>query len=171
MQGLETQRLELRLPVSADAAPLMDIHLDPLAKPHVTMLGAPSGLLAAWRNIALMVGHWQLRGYGQWTVIEKSTGEVIGRVGLWHPDGWTEIELGWIIKPSRWGNGLATEACAGALAWTWENVQTDHIVSLIHPANSAAIRVAEKIGARFEREEVLEGKQMHVYGVHRPIRA
>ena len=51
MKGLETARLELRLPVSADAAPLMDIHLDPLARPHVTLLGAPSGLLAAWRNM------------------------------------------------------------------------------------------------------------------------
>ena len=38
--------------------------------------------------------------------------QVIGRVGPWHPEGWPGIELGWIIRRSRWGHGFATEAVA-----------------------------------------------------------
>ena len=105
----------------------------------------------------MMLGHWQLRGYGQWTVIEKRTGEMIERVGLWHPEGWLGIDLGWIIRRSRWNNGFATDAARAALDWAWDHVATDHIISLIQPGNAPSIRVAEKIGERFERNDSMNG--------------
>jgi RimJ/RimL family protein N-acetyltransferase len=67
----------------------------------------------------MFVGHWHLRGYVQWTIVERTTGDVIGRVGLWYPEGWPDIDLGWIIRRSRWGHGFATEATRAALAWAW----------------------------------------------------
>ena len=36
----------------------------------------------AWRQMASMVGHWQLRGYGQWVVEEKATGRFADRLGF-----------------------------------------------------------------------------------------
>jgi RimJ/RimL family protein N-acetyltransferase len=108
-----------------------------------------------------------LRGYGQWTVVEKVSGQVIGRVGLWNPEGWPGIELGWIIRRSRWGHGFATEAAKAALQWTWDKVDTDHIISIIQPDRVRSIRVAEKIGERFERADFLNGANVHVYGVRR----
>jgi RimJ/RimL family protein N-acetyltransferase len=158
----------LRLPESADAQPLMEIHQDPEVIKFVTLTAPPGGITVAWRNVAMMIGHWQLRGYGQWTVVEKLTGEIVGRVGLFNPEGWLGIELTWVIRRSRWGCGFATESARAALTWTWKAVDADRIVSVIRPDNLRSIRVAEKIGERFERAEVMNGETMHVYAVHRP---
>lgn len=164
---IETPRLVLRLPSAEDAEPLMEIHHDPLAIKYVVFGTAPGGITAAWRNVAVMLGHWHLRGYGQWTVIEKTNNEVIGRVGLWHPEGWPGIDLGWIIRRSRWNQGFATEAARAALDWTWERVGTDHIISVIQPDNLASIRVAEKIGERLERRDSMNGAEVLIYGIRR----
>jgi RimJ/RimL family protein N-acetyltransferase len=167
MVTVETQRLVLRPPEATDAHPLMAIHQDPDVAKYV-LIGNPSaGITAAWRSVAAMVGHWHLRGYGQWTVVEKADRQVVGRVGLWNPEGWPGVELGWVIRRSRWGEGLATEAASAALQWTWDHTSTDHVISLIQPGNGRSIRVAEKLGERLERTEVVSGAELQVYGVHR----
>ena len=171
MDIIDTSRLRLRLPETSDAEPMIEIHLDPEAIKNVLLTGGPSPpgeLRVAWQNIAMMIGHWHLRGYGQWVVVEKASGEVIGRVGLWNPEGWPGIELGWIIRRSRWGHGFATEAARAALEWAWDNIHTDHIISIIQPDSLPSIRVAEKIGERFERADSLNGASVHIYGVRRP---
>ncbi len=42
----------------------------------------------AWRNMALVLGHWQLRGFGLWAVEDRASGLLAGRVGCWRPEGW-----------------------------------------------------------------------------------
>jgi RimJ/RimL family protein N-acetyltransferase len=167
MMTVETSRLRLRPLQASDAEPFMEIHQDPEVIKYVLLGAAPGGITVAWRNIAMMIGHWHLRGYGPWAVSEKSSGQVIGRVGLWNPEGWPGIELGWIIRRSHWDHGFATEASRAALEWAWENVDTDHIISVIQPDNVRSIRVAEKIGERFERADVLNEVNVHIYGVLR----
>jgi RimJ/RimL family protein N-acetyltransferase len=167
MMTVETSRLRLRPLQASDAEPFMEIHQDPEVIKYVLLGAAPGGITVAWRNIAMMIGHWHLRGYGPWAVSEKSSGQVIGRVGLWNPEGWPGIELGWIIRRSHWDHGFATEASRAALEWAWENVDTDHIISVIQPGNVRSIRVAEKIGERFERADVLNEVNVHIYGVLR----
>jgi len=157
----------MRPPQESDASPMLEIHQDPHAIVRVTLTAPPTDLQGAWRNIAMMVGHWYLRGYGQWTVLEKRTGEVIGRVGLWNPAGSPGVELGWIIRHACWGRGYATEAARAALSWTWLHTEIDHVISVIEPDNVRAIRVAEKIGQRFEGATVSSNKLVHVYGIHR----
>lgn len=165
---VETERLVLRLPEEGDARPLLEIHQDPDV---VRLLQIPvqiGEITMAWRNVAMMRGHWHFRGFGQWTVVEKTTRDVVGRVGLWHPEGWPGIELGWLIRRDRWGNGLATEAASAALEWGWRHVATDHIISLIQPENAPSMRVAEKIGERFEESVAFGGATFQRYGIRRP---
>lgn len=64
----------------------------------------------SWRNMAMMLGHWQLRGYGMWAVEERQSGKMLGRVGCWQPEGWIGLEIGWTIRRAFWGQGFATEA-------------------------------------------------------------
>ena len=45
--------------------------------------GKPLSRADAWRQMALSLGHWHLRGYGMWGVEEKQSGTVIGRIGFW----------------------------------------------------------------------------------------
>jgi RimJ/RimL family protein N-acetyltransferase len=165
---VETPRLTLRLPQMLDAGPMLEIHQDPAVVKYLLLANAQGGLTAAWRSVAMMVGHWHLRGYGQWTVVDRANGGVVGRVGLWYPEGWPGVELGWIIRRERWGEGLATEAAAAALDWAWDQVDTDHIISIIQPDNLRSIRVAEKIGESFERTELVTGVPSSVYGIYRP---
>jgi RimJ/RimL family protein N-acetyltransferase len=164
---VEAPRLLLRLPEASDAQPLLEIHEHPDVVKYVLSGASPGGITGAWRSIATMLGHWELRGYGQWTVVEKASGEIVGRVGLWNPEGWPGIELGWITRRSRWGEGFATEAARAALDWSWANVDTDHIISIIQADNLASIRVAQKIGESLERIDNHSGAEVHVFGVHR----
>ena len=171
MTKIDTERLILRLPEAADTRPLREIHQDPAVMKHTIILTThPSDDTLAWRNIAFMVGHWQMRGYGHFTVVERATGAVIGRAGLYYPEGWLGVELGWIIRPARWGNGFATEAARAVLRWTWANTTVDHVISLIEPTNTQSIRIAHKLGEGLERSVEMDGKSFDVYGVERAKR-
>jgi RimJ/RimL family protein N-acetyltransferase len=168
MVTVDTPRLRLQLPSAADAQAFLDIHQDPEVLKYVVLGAASTGLTAAWRNIATIVGHWHMRGYGQWAVVERDSGLVVGRVGLWNPEGWPGIELGWVIHREHWGRGFATEAALAALAWAWTHVDVDEIISMIQPDNVRSLRVAAKLGQSFSRTEVLNGTTLHVYAIDRP---
>jgi RimJ/RimL family protein N-acetyltransferase len=62
-----------------------------------------------WRNMAFHAGTWCIRGYGLWALELKATNELIGRAGMWYPEGWPEPEAAWAIDPHHWGLGYATE--------------------------------------------------------------
>jgi RimJ/RimL family protein N-acetyltransferase len=171
---VETARLILRVPELADAEAFMDVFWDPevVERKQVTLLEPPGGLDLALKNTSDMRRQWETRGYGQWAVVEKATGEVIGCVGLYHPQRpWPGVDLGWVVHRSRWGHGLATEAATAALGWAWAHTQIDRILSLIAPHDRRSIRVATKLGARFERADVdpVNGEPAHVYAIIRPL--
>jgi RimJ/RimL family protein N-acetyltransferase len=121
----------------------------------------------AWRHLAMMVGHWRLRGYGNWAVEERATGELIGRIGLFNPEGWPGFELGWVLAKAHWKRGYATEGARRVLDHVFDDMGHDHVISLISPANVASIRVAERIGERLEGRVELFGHEALVYGIHR----
>jgi hypothetical protein len=54
--------------------------------------------------MALFIGHWQLRGYGWWAVEDRRTGDFLGRIGLYNPEGWPGIEIGWLLRRQAWGH-------------------------------------------------------------------
>jgi RimJ/RimL family protein N-acetyltransferase len=163
---LDTPRLTMRPPIERDVEPLHAIHADPDVVPYVHF-GSKQGITGAWISIATILGHWQLRGYGQWTVVEKATGEVIGRVGLWNPAGWPGIELGWVIKRSRWRHGFAKESTSAALEWTWAHVKTNRVISIIEKDNLPSLALASAIGFTFEEATMLYGEDVHVYSIAR----
>src|ERR1700686_1440993 len=49
------------------------------------------------RQRASFLGHWYFRGYGIWAVEEKSTGNLIGRIGFLRLIGWPACEWGWTL--------------------------------------------------------------------------
>jgi RimJ/RimL family protein N-acetyltransferase len=115
----------------------------------------------------MIVGHWQLRGYGIWAVEEKATGRLLGRIGLFKPEGWPGFELGWVLGRDAWGKGYATEGARRALDYAFTELRYDHVISLIHPENRASVRVAERIGEKLEGRTELFGHDALVYGLDR----
>ena len=175
MFSIETLRLLLRRPEASDAEPFMDILWDPevVEKKQVTLTEAPGDIELARRNTAALIDHWESRGYGLWTLVEKESGQIIGCVGLQYWKGWPGVELAWVIHRSRWNHGFATEAALAALEWAWARTDIDHIISLINEDDVRSMRVATKVGERFERIDVdpINGERIHVYGIRRPNRA
>jgi RimJ/RimL family protein N-acetyltransferase len=123
--------------------------------------------VAAWRHMAFLVGHWQLRGYGYYAVEEKATGDFIGRVGFTNQTGWPGFELGWTIAPEYQGRGFATEAARMLLRYAFEELNQAHVISLIHRDNTPSRKVAEKLGEQVEGEAVVLGMPVLIYGIDR----
>jgi RimJ/RimL family protein N-acetyltransferase len=168
---IETTRLLLRLPEAADAQALMEIYQDPevLEQGGVILTAPPGGIEVALRNVDRLLRHWKRYDYGQWSVVEKATEQVVGCVGFYHRDELSEVEVGWIIRRSHWGRGFATEAARAVIDWAWRTTTIDHIVSVIQPTDARSMRVAEKSGLRFEREGVerVNSENRSIFGIYR----
>ncbi len=121
----------------------------------------------AWRELAYLAGHWSLRGCGQWALEERSTGELVGRAGLYHPEGWPGLEVGWTLGRRYWGRGLATEAGAASIAWAFSELGAAQVISLIAPANLRSRRVAERLGETPRGTTLLRGHEVVVYAIDR----
>ena len=129
--------------------------------------GKPLDRVAAWRSLAWMLGHWQLRGYGQWAVEEQATGRLLGRIGLLNPEGWPGLEIGWVLARDAWGKGYATEGARRVLDYAFAEMGIDRLISLIYPDNAPSIRVAERLGERLQGRTVMFGSAILVYGIDR----
>src|SRR5687768_12862576 len=71
----------------------------------------------SWKHLAMITGHWHLRGFGMWGVFERASQKLVGRVGFHHPDGWPAFELGWTMGKASWGKGYAPEAALRCLEY------------------------------------------------------
>jgi len=123
--------------------------------------------MEAWRHMAVLVGHWQLLGYGHWAVEEKATGEFIGRIGFLNPEGWPGFELGWTLAHHAQSKGYATEGAQRALEYAFTEMDREHVISLIDPLNAASIRVAERLGEKVQGCTELFDIEVLIYGIDR----
>jgi len=121
----------------------------------------------AWRQMAMILGHWQLRGYGLFALEEKETGALVGRAGIFEPDGWPGFELGWMLRRQSWGKGYATEAARRVLRHAFTEMKRERVISLIREGNTPSIRVAERLGERLEGRAVIFGQEALVYRIDR----
>ena len=142
---LETERLQLRPPQPDDFEPWARMVADPVA---TRFLGGPQCRSAAWRNMCTFTGAWIIRGFSNFSIIEKATGRWIGRAGPWQPEGWPGTEVGWALDRSAWGKGYATEAAARCIDWAFENLGWIEVIHVINPANKASVSVALRLGSQ-----------------------
>jgi RimJ/RimL family protein N-acetyltransferase len=163
MLTLETERLILRQWREDDFEDYAAICADPEVMRYLG--GKPFTRLEAWRHMAFLIGHWQLRGYGHWAVEEKATGRVIGRLGFLNPEGWPGFEVGWTLARDAWGKGYASEGARHALSHAFTEMGRRRVISLIHPENRASIKVAERMGEKPEGETEILGIPVIIYGV------
>ncbi|HEY0178196.1 MAG TPA: GNAT family N-acetyltransferase [Dokdonella sp.] len=130
--------------------------------------GQPLDRMNAWRSMAMLLGHWALRGYGMWAVELKESGAFVGRVGLHNPEGWPDLELGWMLLPQQRRLGYATEAARTALEFAFSALRTQRVISLIRVENAASERVARRLGGRQGTTIDFLGGATLVYVYHAP---
>ncbi|MBL4616645.1 MAG: GNAT family N-acetyltransferase [Robiginitomaculum sp.] len=146
---IETERLILRPPREEDFPALCAMAQDEEAMRFIGGVAEPA---IAWRNFATLVGHWHIRGYGFFSVIEKSSGDCIGRVGPWNPHLWPEPEVGWLIIRSHWGQGFAKEAAIASIDWVFEHLKWRQVTHMIDPKNLGSAALAKSLGSKPLRE-------------------
>jgi RimJ/RimL family protein N-acetyltransferase len=169
---LETERLVLRhIDPTTDFEPWAACFGDPGV---MAGLGGGPGLnrAQAWRNMASCMGHQTIRGYGFYSVIEKSSGHWVGRVGHWNPEGWPEPEVGWTIYKPYWRKGFATEAARVCLDYAFNELGWPRAVHTIAKDNVASIRTAERLGSALLYEipniPAISDDPHYVYGQSNP---
>jgi RimJ/RimL family protein N-acetyltransferase len=163
---LETARLRLRAFGEADTDAYFRLLQDPDVTRYIGDRAVPSRE-DVWRAIAGSLGHWILRGHGQWAVEERDTGDLVGRAGIINPEGWPGPELGYLLGRAHWGRGYATEASGVAMNWGFEHHPFEELISLIDPENTASVAVATRLGETLQRETELRGHRVLVYAVAR----
>jgi RimJ/RimL family protein N-acetyltransferase len=160
---LETERLLLRPLAFEDADELVAMQRDPEL---IRFLG-PLSQQEARRRLEASAEEWRELGYGRAAAIERASGRFVGRVGLKRWPQFGETELGWALRRDAWGRGYATEAARAWLDWASANVDVPYITAMIEPANAHSLGVAERLGMTKLRDDVLFGRDVIVFAVHR----
>jgi len=142
---LRTARLLLRPPRLEDLGPWAEMMGDEQVARYI---GGVQPRAAVWRTLTCMAGAWALAGYAMFSVIERASGQWVGRLGPWSPEGWPGTEIGWTIARDRWGRGYATEGAIAAADWAFETLGWTEIVHAIAPGNHASQAVARKLGSK-----------------------
>lgn len=164
---LDTERLRLRPWREEDHLALHELMQDDDVVRFINDGRRPT-LAEAWRMVSGWVGHWALRGYGAWAAEERTSGQLVGRIGFINPVGWPGLELGYMLGKPFWGRGYATEGGRAALTWGFGERGFDRVISLIDPANTPSIAVATRLGETRAGEAELLGHQLRVYAIDRP---
>jgi RimJ/RimL family protein N-acetyltransferase len=163
---VETERLSLRPFREADVAALHQLLQDPDVVRYIGDRRVPT-LQETWRAVAGWLGHWAMRGYGQWAIEERGGGRFIGRAGIINPAEWPGPEVGYVLGREWWGHGYATEAAAAAMSWGFRQFAFDELISLIDPENQRSIAVATRLGESLRGETTLMGIPVLMYGISR----
>ncbi len=171
----ETERLILRHFIPNDMDRLAQIVSDP--KVMRFSLNGVKTRAEAEDFLDWMLYHYQKYGFGLYAVIYKKSGELIGYCGLllWTLDNRQELEIGYRLASSFWGKGLATEAAKAVRDYGWKLNKSfsrsfnfsDRLICIIQAENYRSIRVAQKLGMKYEKDTVFQGIKVRVYGTNR----
>lgn len=120
-------------------------------------------MFAAWEH------QQRERGFSWWPWRERAGGELVGMIGLNAADidGEPVVEVGWSVRPARWGEGFAVEAARASLGWGFERCGLEQIVSFTRVDNRRSQRVMEKLGMQYLRDFERRGLPHVLYRVRR----
>lgn len=163
MKVLETERLYLCEMSQNDFQDLADI----LQNPHVMYAyehDSSDDDVQSWLD--RQICRYEKYGFGLWTMILKSTGQMIGQAGLTiqHYNDTEVLEIGYHLKEEFWHMGYAQEAASGCKKYAFERLGADKVYSIIKFDNIASIKVAERIGMYKEDEFITQyynGNMLH----------
>jgi RimJ/RimL family protein N-acetyltransferase len=114
------------------------------------------------------IAHWQVHDFGVWHAFERSTDQLVGRIGprVTLIEGVMEVELAWIVHPDHWGQGYAAELAAAGRDLAFSRGLRS-IVAMTLPTNAQSLRVMEKLGMTYEADITNAGLPHVLYRLRR----
>ena len=107
-----------------------------------------------------LINHQTTHGFAPFALHMKSDDSFVGFTGLmcatFEASFTPAVEIGWRFAHAAWGQGLGSEAAEACLAYGFEVLQVDEIVSFTAEANWRSERVMQKIGMRRDPSEDFE---------------
>jgi RimJ/RimL family protein N-acetyltransferase len=104
--------------------------------------------------------HFNVHGFGLWAVEVVGQVDFVGFVGLvvttFQAHFTPCVEVGWRLAFEHWGRGYASEAARTALAFAFDVLRLDEVVSFTVPANNRSRRVMERLGMKRATDEDFE---------------
>jgi RimJ/RimL family protein N-acetyltransferase len=106
-------------------------------------------------------------GTGLWLVLDRSTGDPVGQVGLamQEVEGERLPEIGWLLHRPYWGQGFATEAGTAVRDAALNEWGHPLLISLIRPVNLNSQRVARRLGMIDRRRVMFHGFEHCVFEI------
>lgn len=144
---LETARLLLRAPRIED----FEVYATILMSERARYMDGPFSREDSWADFTGAVSNWLLRGHGPWTIVEKTSGTILGFVSVQMEVGDHEPELGYFLTEAAEGRGIAFEAARAARTHAIDTLALPALVSYIDPDNHASRRLAARLGAAEDR--------------------
>ncbi len=150
---LDTPRLRLRHPRAGDAEAVFAIFGDPAAMRYWSHEPL-ADLDAARAYLADIDAGFAKRSLFQWAITEPEEGELGGTVTLTTWDRTNRhAEVGFMLAPSRWGRGYASEAVGVVLGFAFGSMDLHRIEAELDPRGAASERLLQRLG--FQREGLL----------------
>ena len=157
---LETESCFLRESTMEDVEAFYEIYGEPSMTRYMENLFADHEEERAYIR-EYIKSQYGFYGFGIWTVVEKQSGQVIGRAGLSYREGYEEPELGFLIGVPWQGRGLATEVCQEILKYGRQQLGFTRFQAMVMPENKASLQVCGKLG--FHKADTLteQGKEYY----------
>jgi [ribosomal protein S5]-alanine N-acetyltransferase len=127
----------------------------------------------AQREAASSASAWETEGVHKWMAYLRSTGALVGRGGLSRGRavaGQERLEIGWAVLRPFWGQGYATEIGRAGVAFAFEELGAEEVVSYTETRNARSRAVMERLGFRYSQDLILEegGEPFALYILARP---
>ena len=150
-----TDRLEIRPPVEADRARMVELWCDPAFTVFSDGDHTPDSANERFDRFIAVAAELP---YAKQPVIERATGTIVGYAGIdWFEfEGRRELEFGWRLSTPARGKGYATEAAMAVLAVARREA-SGWLLCLIDPANAPSHNVARKVGFEPWRRVDMDG--------------
>jgi RimJ/RimL family protein N-acetyltransferase len=166
---IQTSRLRLRRWLKADHEPFAEINADPEV---MEFFPSPLSRERSDELIERIEAGFEREGFGLWALEVRETGQFIGFAGLAVPGFEAHftpaVEVGWRLARPAWGKGYATEAGGAAIAFGFERIGLEEVVSLTSTANARSRAVMERLGMTRDPAEDFDNPDVPVGDPLRP---
>ncbi len=102
---------------------------------------------------------------GKWLLLDRSTKEIVGYVGLLYLNKLDTYEISYSITRQYCGNGYATEAAADIIHYALKDLNYSEVIALVEKENSKSIAVVNKLGFKYDTDVELYGYTFNLFRI------